>query len=425
MKDTINNLEIFDYGMNGEGVGKRDGKVILVENALKNEIINCIITKDYDNYATAQIEALLTESSNRETPPCPYFGKCGGCNLQHMAYNEQLNFKTELVKKTLKKIANIDCKVSNTISSDYLFEYRNKVSFDVKNGICGFFKKESKDLIEINKCLLLNDNFNKILNIFQNFLKKHQKNAKFVKNLVIREINSQILICVVTKEKIDLSNFILDLKTQVSNFGLFELINKRNDSVVLSGKANWIHGLKKIDINNFNLNYQLDILSFHQTNLDIQDKLYNKVLDAISKNTIVINGFSGQGLLSAIIAQKAKYVYGIEINTSAHKQAENLKATNQIKNLTNICGDFHKEFENLTTCDALILDPSKKGCGKDTMKKVKGIREIIYISCNPIALAKDLLELKEDYDIVEIQPFDMFPQTKNVETFVKLKLKEK
>jgi tRNA/tmRNA/rRNA uracil-C5-methylase (TrmA/RlmC/RlmD family) len=166
-------------------------------------------------------------------------------------------------------------------------------------------------------------------------------------------------------------------------------------------------------------------LGFHQTNINIQNKLYNKVLEYILPNSKVVNGFSGQGLLSAIVAQKAKLVVGIEINKNSHFSAEKLKKDNKITNLTNICADFNKEIsKHIKNTNTIILDPSKKGCGSVVMQKVKGIKNIIYISCNPIALAKDLRELK-DYNIEEVIPFDMFPNTNNVETLVKLTLKGK
>ena len=204
------------------------------------------------------------------------------------------------------------------------------------------------------------------------------------------------------------------------------IINTRNDSVVLSGKVYHIGGIKNIKVNNFGLTYFVDLLGFHQTNLEIQNKLYSKVLDYISPNAVVINGFSGQGLLTAIIAQKAKHVIGIEINKSSHASAEQLKKLNDISNMKNICGDFFKHIKTeKNKANTIILDPTKKGCGKNVMTEINGIENIIYISCNPIALSKDLNVLKDDYDIEEVTPFDMFPNTTSVETLVKLKKKVK
>ena len=412
--------KIFDYGMNGEGVAKIDGKIALVENALIDEDVDIEIVEDNKNYALAKVNKIISESENRQAPPCPYFFECGGCDIQHMKYSEQLKFKTNHIKKTLKKICRIDFNVNNTVACSSEFNYRNKMSFSVNKKNCGLLKKNSKDIVNISSCPLADNHINKVLPIFNNYINIY--NGDLIKNLVVRSINNQILVGVVTKENINLKPFFEMLKKDFKNIGLYEIINKRNDSVVLSGQVNHIGGIKEIEINEFGLTYSVDLLGFHQTNLEIQNKLYNHVLNYIDKNSIVINGFSGQGLLSAIISKKAKQVVGIEINKSSHMSAEKLKSTNNIKNLTNICGDFHKHITPLLkSANTIILDPTKKGCGKDIMNEIKGVENIIYISCNPIALAKDLREILNEYTIEEITPFDMFPNTVNVETIVKLK----
>jgi len=412
-------IKISDYGMNGEGVGKIDGKVFMVENAIIGEEVEIEIIQELKNYSLAKCINILNTSKNRQIPPCPYFDQCGGCCLQHINYSEQLNFKTTLVQKTLKKIANIDFKVSPCVASDEILNYRNKVSFNFKNKLSGFYKENSKDIVEINNCLISNKNLNKVYALFKDFLLSTNY-APNVKNLVIREIENQILVGVVSKIELDLTAFYKTLQQNFNNIGLYLIVNTRKDSVVLSGKVKHIAGIKDIKINNFNVSYTVDLLGFHQTNINIQNKLYNKVLQYILPNQKVINGFSGQGLLSAILAQKAKQVVGIEINKNSHISAEKLKKQNKITNLTNICADFNQEIINhIKNTNTIILDPSKKGCGRQVMEKINGIENIIYISCNPIALSKDLRELK-NYKIEEVIPFDMFPQTNSVETLVKL-----
>lgn len=414
-------VQVFDYGMNGEGIAKSNGKIILIPQAIIGEEVEYKIIENNNNYSLANLSIVHNPSTNRTTPSCPYFGLCGGCDLQHMKYDEQLKFKTLLVKKTLKKIANISIDVKPTLPSEKVYKYRNKICFDIQNDKIGFYKSNSKEIIEIDKCYLVDDIFNDILNIFKKYIKKH---SGLLKNIIIREILGQILVGVVAKKPINLTDFYKELSKQFKNIGLYLIINTRKDSVVISGKINHIAGIKEICVNNYGLTYFVDIASFHQTNIDIQNKIYEYVLEYIQPDDIVVNGFSGQGLLSAIIAKRAKKVIGIEIDSHSHKAAENLKRDNKINNLTNIKGDFNYKFSEFKTCDTLILDPSKKGCGKKVMEQVKGVKNIIYISCNPIALAKDLREIINDYEIEEIQPFDMFPNTKNVETFVKLTLRK-
>ncbi len=416
-------LEIFDYGMNGEGVAKQDGKIILVPHTLKGEIVDAEIIKDYENYAQAKLSSVLTPSSNRVLPACPYFYKCGGCNLLHMNYGEQLNYKTLLVKKTIKKICNIEFEVSPCVPCSNTFNYRNKISFSVKNNTIGFKKETTHNITAIKSCLIANNEINKILSIFTNWL--NENSVEVVKNLVIRHLNNQTLIGVVTTSYIDLNGFISALKSELSSFGVYEIVNTRKDSVVLSGKVFHIFGLNSIQIVDYDLTYSVDLLGFHQTNTEIQNKIYDYVLNLICDNDVVVNGFSGQGLLSAAICKKARKVIGIEINASSHKSADQLKKANHITNLTNVCGDFFEEFKKYKkTASTVIVDPSKKGCGKLAMQEICGVKNIIYISCNPVALAKDINVIKDKYHIESITPFDMFPNTNSVETVIKLKIKE-
>lgn len=416
-------IDIFDYGMNGEGVGKIDGKIILVPNCLIGEVVDVEILQDFGNYAEAKLNKIIKVSDERVSPPCPWFGSCGGCDLQHMSYSEQLKFKTSLVQKTIKKISGQSKNVFLTIACEKQFQYRNKLSFNFRDNLFGFFKHNSKEIVPVTHCMLGTDNINKISEIFKEFLKNEEKNGKntqkIVKNLVVREIYGQILVGVVVSKECDIRNFCQILLKKFNMIGVYEIINSRKDSVVLSGKTIHIGGIKEISILNFGISYSVDLLGFHQTNLDIQNKIYEYVLNLISSDSIVVNGFSGQGLLSAIIATKAKQVIGIEINPSSHKSAQQLKSKNNIKNLTNLCGDFNKLIGKIKDYDTLILDPSKKGCGKDVLSKIKA-PNLIYVSCNPIALAKDITILRENYDIESIQPFDMFPNTNSVETVVKL-----
>ncbi len=416
-------IDIFDYGMNGEGVGKIDNKITLVNYAIVGEKVDANITNSFKNYDIAKISKILIQSPNRVTPPCPYFKVCGGCDLQHMAYGEQLKFKRDLVRKTIKKIAGIDVHVNPTVPSDSNYFYRNKTSFAVSRKI-GLYKKQSNDIIAIDSCQISNESINKVLKIFKAYAKVCDISQ--IKNLVVRSIDGTTLVGVVAKQKLDLLPFYSMLEKQIENVGLYLFLNTRKDSVILTQNCTHIAGEKYIKTSLFDINYSVDLSGFHQTNINIQNKLYSKVVDLIKSygltNKVVVNGFSGEGLLSAMLAKCSSQVYGIEIEKSSHLSAENLKKTNKITNLTNILGDFNEKIKDLSP-DVLVLDPSKKGIGKQTMQQINKINDIIYISCNPIALAKDLREILNNYIIEEITPFDMFPNTKNVETIVKLKFK--
>ncbi len=410
-------FEIYDYGMHGEGVSNLDGKITLISNALVGETLEAEITKQLKNMCYAKTTNIKKVSKNRVNPPCPYFYNCGGCAIQHMDYAEQLKFKTLLVKKTIKKILGLDVVVSPCIKSEKQFAYRNKMSFATSADNCGLYIEDSKQVVDVDFCMLADDEINKILTKFKKFLKNMPKNEqKSVKNLVIRKIFDNILIGVVSQTEINLKDFCLGLNPK--KVGVFLVLNTRKDSVVLSGKLKHVFGITEFEVNDFGLTYFVDLFGFQQTNQNIQNKLYNYVLKLLPDNAVVVNGFSGQGLLSAIVSKKSKKVYGVEINKYSHKCAEKLKKVNKIANLENICADFTKTISTLP-CDCLILDPSKKGVGEN-LKTILKPKQIIYISCNPIALCKDLKHLLANYTIKSIQPFDMFPNTNSVETVVQL-----
>lgn len=428
-------LKILNLGMNGEGVAKLDDKVVFIPQCLEGEVVDCEIKKDYKNYATAELKTIKQTSPNRITPPCPYYETCGGCTLQHMKYEAQLVFKQNLVKNTLKKVANIDADVANTVACKNQYNYRNKISLSCKENAIGFKQEQTNTIINISACLLAKDEINCAIKTIKSLLDKTP--IKSLKNIVIRELCNQTLIAFVCKENEDLLEIANAIVKEIKNSGAYLIINPRNDSVVIAGKIIHLCGIKNITIDE-PLKLNLNVESFYQTNEDIQTKLYDYILKQIDTDEIVINGYSGAGVLSAMLSKKAQHVYGIEINKSAHINAENLKKRNKISNLTNICGDFFEKYKNLISdndnnfigkdkkqINTIVLDPSKKGCGKDVMQTINNIDKIIYVSCNPIALAKDLREIIEHYNIKSIQPFDMFPNTTNVETCVILKRKVK
>lgn len=413
------NIKIFDLGMNGEGVGELDGKKIFVPKALPGEVVDIEIVKDCGNYAHARLLKLVQTHVDRCEPACTY-SDCGGCDLMHMTYDCQLRFKRDLVRKTIKKISGLDVDVKDCVPSDKQFGFRNKVSFSFTTNAGGMLAASSHNVVNIDKCMLATDIQNEIFHLFKCNI--NPSDMKYIKNLVVKDFALGVLICVVVKQEVDLQEFYNVLKDKFVNIGLSQMVNNRRDSVVLSGKMIHVGGLKMLEMDEFGLTYPIDMLAFHQTNENIQNKIYSKMFEYINDGDTVVNGYSGAGVLSGIIAKKAKQVIGIEIVSSSHKSAELLKKCNRIDNLTNICGDFTLEYKRVAKAigeHTLVLDPSKKGCGQ-IISDIKTPNKIIYLSCNPIAMAKDLRLMEEYYTIKEVIPFDMFPNTKSVETLVLL-----
>lgn len=422
-------LDIIDMGMNFEGVARLDGKVYFVPNAIVGEVVEAEVRKDQKKFATAQLKEVTTPSVDRVTPFCPYFGECGGCDIQHIAYDKQLELKTKLVQDTIKKVADITLTVNPTVASANTYFYRNKGAFPVGRDI-GMFEKNSHNIVPIQQCMLMNDNITIAFKIVKQFLAEqkllgydHSTHTGVVKNVVVRSVNNQTLVCIVATKQLNLTGLYERLKQELQQVGLYQNINKQNNSTILGQNYIFVDGIKSITLKEFDVEYQIDVASFLQVNTDIKTKIYSQVIDEIGGG-IVIDAYAGAGLLSSIMSKRAKKVYSVEIVSEASKMAQKLIDKNGIKNVEVICGDCTKVVpeivKKIKESFAIVLDPARVGCSEDVIKTFSLADKIVYISCNPIALSKDLKVLSKTHNIEYVQPFDMFPETRHVETVVVL-----
>ncbi len=432
-------VEIIDLGINGEGIAKVDGAVIFVPFALINETVKIHIIYAKSKFYVGKILEIIKPSPFRVIPLCPHFSKCGGCDLQHLNYEQTLNFKTNLVKNALKnigKIENAENKVLPCISKNSYY-YRNKFSFpigfDNAHSFVGMYKENSHTIIEIENCYIqqkwakvLIEIFNQFLNSNSNSVYDEQTKKGLIKHLVCRMENNQLLVCVVINgDKLNNYELLIKLlKPLFQNFGLMLNINTLNNNVILSNKYKHLYGINTIKMEENGLNYEISLNSFMQVNSEISKEIYNQVVNLVN-NEIVVNAFSGAGVLSGLLCKTAKHVYGIEIVESSHLNAENLKQKNNLTNLTNILGDVSKELKNIKNFSTIVLDPPRKGCDAGVINTILNVdpEKIIYVSCNPATLSRDVNLLKEKYELIWAQPFDMFPQTRHVETLALLQKK--
>ena len=287
------------------------------------------------------------------------------------------------------------------------------------------------NIIKIENCVIQQPWALDVITLFNTFLQSNQNSVYneqtkegLIKHLVCRMEQNHLLVCVVVNGK-KLNNYddlIKLLQTKFDSFSLMININELKNNVILTENYKILYGNPQIALNQDGLQYNVSLNSFMQVNTEIATMIYNKVKDTV-KNEVVVNAFSGAGFLSGLIAQTAKKVYGIEIVESAHLDAEDLKKNNNISNLVNICGDAKIELPKIKGFEFIVLDPPRKGCGKDVMDTILSVmpNNILYISCNPATLARDLAYLGNNYQIEFVQPYDMFPQTRHVETLVSLK----
>ncbi len=432
-------IEIKDLGINGEGVGKVNDKVCFVDFALPNEIVDIDIYKEKSKFCNAKVNRIIKKSPHRVEPKCPYFGVCGGCDLEHLDFCKQEEFKRERIIRELGTLG-IECNVDKTVF-DKPFGYRNKMVFDVSGHPIkiGMLKRNSHSAIEVGCCLLANDKINEVLKISKSYFGSSKfsgydrisKNGD-IKHLVVRSCGNGTLVTIVASKMLNLKEYFDYLKVQIKNaykdmeIGV-SIILSDSENDILSGQYKHLFGLEYLTLFEFGIEYKINNLGFLQVNDILKEKMYEKVLGEIDGNESVIDAYSGAGLMSAIVSQKAKNVVGIEVNKSASLSAQNLAKDNKINNIKfiyarveDVIGNVLENVSGVT----IILDPPRSGCEEIVCDKIMEnstkINKIIYISCNPSTLRRDIKRISDKYMISKVTPFDLFSNTKHIETFVVL-----
>lgn len=438
-KNETVKLKIENIGMNGEGVARHEGMVVFVKGALPGEIVDAKIICVKSRYAYAIAEKTENVSPLRCEPRCPLFGKCGGCTLQNVKYEEQLRFKKSFVSDALHKVG-ADAVVNDPVPSDKRFRYRNKMSMPVtsssKGNCVGLYALNSHRVIDCKDCLLQPEWNGVIIAALRRFMDEsgligyNETDKKGeIRHLVVREVNNRLFVVVVAVKKIKLGAFADILGEVTSDFSLYLNINEKDNNVILGDK--WIKICGDDDsacVCGFNVD--VHPAGFFQVNDYIRDRIYSDVyaIIAAARSKTVIDAYSGAGIMTAMLSGAAKKAIGIEINAEATLSARKLIADNGISNMTALLGDVKTVLPTLgeekENC-AIVLDPPRSGCEKEVLETVIDFapNTLVYVSCNPATLARDVKILSERYDVVSVAPYDMFPQTNHVETVVLLSKK--
>ena len=440
-------VKIEDYDHEGRGIAIYDGFPIFIEKALLNETLLVNINYINSSYAKAYINKIVIPSPFRNDNVCPYYNECGGCNIFHMDYEEQLRFKKNMVIKTFKNVARMDVEVADVVRNPHPYHYRNKiiVPFGKRNGhvISGFYEAKSHNIIPQDSCLIENELARPIINLIKNELEErnvsiYDENTHkgLVRNVMLRATkNNDLMLVLIVTKKNPVLNIILakcyDTYKEIKS--VYLNINDNKTNVILNQNG-FIHlyGEKYIIEEINNLKFMVHPNSFLQVNHDQAQAMYNKALSYIADSSNnVIDAYCGIGSISLNLTQKAGHVYGIEIVPQAVVNANENKKINNISNATFICGKCEDEIEklvNIKDIDTIVVDPPRKGCEKkflDTIIKMK-IRKIIYISCLTQSLARDAKYLSEfGYQIDEVTPFDLFSHSYHTENVCLLTLKNK
>lgn len=442
-------VEIIDNGYNGEGIAKIDGFTVFVPNAIKGEVVRILIVKVLSSHAFSKILEIEKKSEFRQEIDCATYKRCGGCDLRHIKYEQTLKMKQNAVQALVNKTLKNKIEVKETLGMENPFFYRNKAQYPVgvnKEGepIIGVFANRTHEVIPIKNCLIQNPKSEAIAKFILEFIKEknisiyNEKTGKgFFRHIVIKvgiKTNEIMCIFVINGKKFPYEEELVEklkqnypeIKTIVKN------INMKNTNVILGQENINLYGNGYIEDVLGEYKFKISPLSFYQVNPKQAEKLYNLGIEMaeVSKEDTVFDLYCGIGTISLFIAKYAKKVYGVEIVEQAIKDAKQNAKINNIENVQFIAGDTKIVLEDLIynkgiIADIVIFDPPRKGLDNNSINNILKIKpkKIVYISCNPATLVRDLALFEELYEVKTIIPVDMFPFTKHVECVSLLCLK--
>lgn len=434
-------ISIVDINHDGFGVGRLDGFAIFVANTLYNEVVTCKISKINKNFAYADLIEINEPSLDRVKPVCGIFEKCGGCHLQHLEYSKQLEYKVNVATSTFKRIGHLDLTVDEIIGMENPYNYRNKIQvpFGTKKNktICGYYKRKSHDIIPFDNCYIQPEYDNDIINFIKNLANEYNilgydevKHTGIIRHVILRTNykNEVMVVIVANSTKLphqkEITQKLTSRYPQIVSVILN--INLRKTNVILGSDSVLLFGSETIIDRIGNLDFKISHYSFFQINPEQTVKLYDKVIEYLnpSKNDVVMDGYCGVGTISLYIANKVKWVYGVEVIEEAIADAINNADLNNITNASFEIGKVEDKIEEYVNkgLDAIVIDPPRKGVDKNVLDIIVAskIKKIVYVSCDVATLARDLEILNSEYTIDKITLVDMFPQTTGIESVVLL-----
>ena len=380
----------------GRGIGYHNGKITFVENALPDEEVEISIVKETAKYKEAAVVNFISKSSTRTKSKCPYYEECGGCHLRHMSYDDTLKFKKNKLIEILSKYAGIETEIEMIKNKNRDF-YRNKVEIHIENGKAGFYKKGSHEIVETDRCLNVEEAINTVMRSLDFF---HLTEA----NMTIKaNYNGEVIIDIKTEETLEIEIEVLRNKMKLVG-------------IILNGQTIFgaDHYIEVLGGMLFKETYN----SFFQVNRYINEQLFEILKKHLREDATVLDLCCGVGTLSLIAASKTKKVYGIEIVENAIRDAIVNARMNKIDNVEFMLGDAFKNAKMISEdIDTVIIDPPRSGLSPEGLENVLSLNpnSIIYISCDPVTLSRDLKELIKNYSIQKFYLLDMFSYTYHTE----------
>ena len=446
-KNDLVTLEIEDCGIDGEGIGKADGFTVFVKDAVIGDTVTAKIIKAKKNYGYGRLMEVLKPSPYRVEPKCEFARQCGGCQLQALSYDQQLVFKTNKVKGHLERIGGFtDIPMEPIIGMDELFHYRNKAQFPVgrnKEGkiVTGFYAGRTHNIIENRDCALGVAENKEVLDRVIAHMEKYgiepynEATGKgLVRHVLIRYgyFTKEVMVCLILNgNKIPKEELLVKSLCEIPGMTSITInVNKKHSNVILGEEIRLLWGQEYITDRIGDISYQISPLSFYQVNPMQTQKLYAKALEYadLHGEETVWDLYCGIGTISLFLAQKAKFVRGVEIVPAAIENAKENAKLNGLENTEFFVGKAEEALpreykKNGVYADVIVVDPPRKGCDEtllETMVEMNPDR-IVYVSCDSATLARDLKYLCErGYELRKVCPVDQFGMTVHVETVVLL-----
>lgn len=444
-------VEIIDQGYEGEGIAKIDSYTIFVKDAIKGEKCRILIVKITTSHAFAKIVEILDSAKHRVKPDCKTYTRCGGCELRHMEYEQTLELKQDMVQNLINKTLKSIVQVNKTLGMGNPYYYRNKaqypLGFDKQgNPAIGIYAQRSHEIIQIQHCYIQNEISQKIAHTIFNFAIQNnisiynEKTQKGILRHIVIKIGiytNQIMCILVTntpdfKEEDKLISVLTEQYPEITT--IIKNINSENTNVILGKENITLYGNGSITDYMGEYKFNISPMSFYQVNPIQAEALYEIAIEfaQLEKEDILFDLYCGIGTIGIFASSYVKKVYGIEIVEEAVKDAKENAKQNEIENIEFMAGDVEKVFNDFIhqkkiLPDAIIVDPPRKGLDHTTIENILKIhpKKLVYISCNPATMVRDIKKMEEIYELKQVQPVDMFPFTKHVECIAMLELKNK
>ena len=444
-KDGVEIIKLDNIAYGGDAVGRKDNFTIFVPQGIPGEKVKVRITELKKSYARGEIIEVIEETEERVTPQCEVSEECGGCQIDHIDYQAQLKYKERMVEDALEHIGKLDrVQVNSVLGMEHPFLYRNKAQFplDIRDeeAVIGFYAAGSHDLIAHDDCQIQHPVINRIANKVVDLINQYdlsiyneETQQGLMRHLVVRVgvCTNQAQLIVVTKDdKLPYQEQIIaELLSEIPELiSIYQNINPQDTNVVLGDKIKKLAGEDYIIDYIGNIKYQISPLSFFQVNTLQAKVLYDKVLEyaELTGEEKVLDAYCGLGSISLYLAAQSAEVYGIEVIEEAIELARENAELNKIEDCTFKTGKVREILPQLKEefkPEVIVVDPPRKGCHEDVLAGFVELKpeKIIYVSCKPTSLARDLKFLtKQGYQVEEVQPVDMFPQTYHIENVVKM-----